>query len=231
METNGPRWDAEVVAGAAALAFNDAHTTDELHPLTRTALDRMWESQREDGGWSWLDWRLAPVRNGRPLWRHARCPGPSALPPTNYAETESARHGMAGIRRYFESTPPETLHQQAMLLWAATYTPDLITDAEKQDCIDELLSRQQPDGGWGLATLGNWQRADGSPQDTDISDGYGTGFTIFILRRAGIPADDERLLRGINWLKSNQRTSGVGLRVRSRRTVSISSHMPERPSP
>lgn len=54
-KASGPRWDAEVVASAAALAFNDAHTTGELHPLTRVALDRMWESQRDDGGWNWLD--------------------------------------------------------------------------------------------------------------------------------------------------------------------------------
>lgn len=38
----GPRWDAEVVASAAALAFNDAATTRKLHPLTKTALERMW---------------------------------------------------------------------------------------------------------------------------------------------------------------------------------------------
>jgi hypothetical protein len=54
----GPRWDAEVVATAAALAFNDAHTTGELHPLTRQAQDKMWDLQREDGGWNWIkcDW-------------------------------------------------------------------------------------------------------------------------------------------------------------------------------
>jgi hypothetical protein len=51
---NGPRWDAEVVATAAALAFNDAATTRKLHPLTKVALDRMWTVQREDGGWTWL---------------------------------------------------------------------------------------------------------------------------------------------------------------------------------
>ena len=33
----GPRWDAEIVAAAAALAFNDAASTDNLHPQTRTA--------------------------------------------------------------------------------------------------------------------------------------------------------------------------------------------------
>lgn len=206
-ETNGPRWDAEVVASAAALAFNDAHSTGELHPLTRVALDRMWESQREDGGWTWLDcdWPPFEMDDHYGVTLAALAVG---VAPGEYAQTEAARQGMAGIRRYFKNTPPETLHQRAMLLWAATYTPDLMTDEDKQDCIAELFSRQQPDGGWGLATLGNWQREDGSPQDLDVSDGYGTGFTIFVLRQAGIPADDPRLQRGIAWLKANQRASG-----------------------
>ena len=57
-EDQGPRWDAEVVAAAAALAFNDAATTGKLHAASRTALDRMWTIQKEDGGFSWLkcDW-------------------------------------------------------------------------------------------------------------------------------------------------------------------------------
>ena len=49
-----PRWDAEVVATAAALALNDAATTGHLHPLTRRALDRTWTVQKPDGGFDWL---------------------------------------------------------------------------------------------------------------------------------------------------------------------------------
>jgi len=37
------------------------------------------------------------------------------------------------------------------------------------------------------------------------SDGYGTGFVVFALRNAGVPADDPALKRGIAWLKANQR--------------------------
>jgi squalene-hopene/tetraprenyl-beta-curcumene cyclase len=40
------------------------------------------------------------------------------------------------------------------------------------------------------------------------SDGYATGFVIHIARQTGVPADDPRLIRGINWLKQNQRQSG-----------------------
>ena len=53
-----PRWDAEVVSTAAALAMNDAATAGKLHPRTREALDRVWTVQKPDGGFDWLkcDW-------------------------------------------------------------------------------------------------------------------------------------------------------------------------------
>jgi squalene-hopene/tetraprenyl-beta-curcumene cyclase len=40
------------------------------------------------------------------------------------------------------------------------------------------------------------------------SDGYATGFAIYVARQAGLPASDARLQRGITWLKTHQRESG-----------------------
>jgi squalene-hopene/tetraprenyl-beta-curcumene cyclase len=49
----------------------------------------------------------------------------------------------------------------------------------------------------------------GRANDRDAAgDGYATGFVVFVLRQAGIPADHEALQRGAVWLKSNQRESG-----------------------
>jgi squalene-hopene/tetraprenyl-beta-curcumene cyclase len=95
-----------------------------------------------------------------------------------------------------------------MLLWAASYLPDLQTDEEKAATVAQLLALQKPDGGWGLATLGNWKRSDDLPQDLETSDGYGTGFVLFVLRRSGMAPSEEPLKRGIAWLKSHQRESG-----------------------
>ena len=44
--------------------------------------------------------------------------------------------------------------------------------------------------------------------ETKTSDGYGTGLVIVIARELGVPADDRRLARGIDWLLANQRESG-----------------------
>jgi len=204
---SGPRWDAEVVATAAALAFNDAHTTGELHPFTKQALDKMWDLQRDDGSWKWLDCDWPPMESdddyGVTLAAIA-----VGVAPGNYAQSEQAQQGMQRLKQYLVDHPPPTLHHRSMLLWGASYTPDLMTAEQKQSCIDDLLAQQKADGGWALATLGDWQRADGTPQDLETSDGYGTGFVIYVLRRAGLPAGDARLQRGIAWLKSHQRESG-----------------------
>ena len=40
------------------------------------------------------------------------------------------------------------------------------------------------------------------------SDGYATGFVIYVLRTSGTPASDPAIRRGIDWLKSHQRESG-----------------------
>lgn len=203
----GPRWDAEVVATAAALAFNDAATTGKLHPLTRQGLDRMWTVQREDGGFTWIkcDWppmesddhygaTLAAIAVGRA--------------PEGYAQSAAAAKGIEKLKQYLKENPGPTLHHRAMVLWGASHLEGLLSAQEKQEIVDKLLALQKPDGGWGLATLGDWVRADKMPQDTEHSDGYGTGFVIYVLRQAGVPASDPRIEKGIAWLKSNQRESG-----------------------
>lgn len=205
--TDGPRWDAEVAMTAAMLALNDAATSGTLHPLTRRALDRTWTTQREDGGFDWLKCDWPPMESDDHFGATMVAIGVGAAP-DGYVATPAAQAGLSKLKAYFAANPAPMLHHRAMLLWANSYLPDLVTAEARQATIDELLALQKADGGWGLATLGDWQRADGSPQDMESSDGYGTGFVIYVLRRAGIPAGDERLARGIAWLKSHQRESG-----------------------
>lgn len=204
---SGPRWDAEVVATAAALAFNDSITTGTLHPASRTALDRMWTLQKEDGGWSWLKCEWPPMESddhyGVTLAAIA-----AGVAPERYSESEAAKKGLDGIRRYLKANPAPTLHHEAMVLWASRYVDGLLTAEERQQTIDRLLSKQKPDGGWALATLGTWERGDDKQQDLEHSDGYGTGFIVYVLRQADVEQENAAIQSGIKWLKSNQRESG-----------------------
>jgi squalene-hopene/tetraprenyl-beta-curcumene cyclase len=202
----GPRWDAEVVATAAALAFNDRLTTGKLHATTRAALDRIWQVQREDGGFDWLKCGWPPMESdddyGAGLTALA-----VAVAPDNYRQTPQARAGLEKVRGYLLKNPPPTVHHWAMLLWASSYSESFLTDDQRRSVMDSLIKLQRDDGGWSLSSLGNWQREDNSEQDT-ASDGYGTGFVVYVLRQAGLPADAQPIQRGIGWLKQHQRESG-----------------------
>ena len=60
---------------------------------------------------------------------------------------------------------------------------------------------------WGRGTRAEKLRSEiefGFPQ----SDGHMTGLAIIALRKAGVPASDPRIQRGVNWLLNNQRASG-----------------------
>lgn len=203
----GPRWDAEVVMAAATLALHDAATTGKLHATTKTALDRMWTVQKDHGGFSWLKCNWPPMESDDHFGAEMALIAVGAAP-ENYAKTEAAQEGIARLKKYLADNPAPTLHHEAMLLWANTCVPDVITAQAKESSIKQLLALQKPDGGWCVATLGNWTRGDKSPQDMESSDGYATGFVTFVLRKSGLPADHPALVKSVAWLKGNQRESG-----------------------
>jgi squalene-hopene/tetraprenyl-beta-curcumene cyclase len=109
---------------------------------------------------------------------------------------------------YLRAHPPENLHRRAMRLLASHYVDGFMTEPQCREVIEEFLALQKPDGGWALSTFGSWQRCDEKQQDYASSDGYGTGFAIYVLRRAGVSADNPHIQRGVAWLKTHQRLSG-----------------------
>jgi len=206
-EEKGPRWDAEVIMTAAVLASHDAVRGDGLTPVTRTALDRMWTVQRDDGGFSWLNCNWPPMEHDD-YFGATMAALATGMAPDGYAKTPAAQAGLEKLAIYVSENEAPALHHRGLLAWASTKLDGLMTEKDRQDCVEQMLALQHDDGGWGLATLGNWEREDGSPQDMNASDGYGTGFVIFIARQLGVSAEDPRLVRGIDWLKTHQRESG-----------------------
>jgi squalene-hopene/tetraprenyl-beta-curcumene cyclase len=207
-DTAKPRWDAEVIATAATLAFHDAHTTGKLHDVTRSALDRMWTLQRADGAWNWIKCGWVPLEHDDYYGAVYTALG-LGVAPDGYAQSEKAQAGVTKLRRYFQNTPPPDLHHRTMLLWASLRLDGLMTPAQREETIQQLLANQRPDGGWGLAALGKYQRRDKTPNDPNgPSDGYGTGLVLFVLHEAGVPSSDSHIQRGLAWLRSNQRESG-----------------------
>jgi squalene-hopene/tetraprenyl-beta-curcumene cyclase len=203
-----PRWDAEVVSTAEALALNDAATTGKLHPLTREALDRIWTLQKPDGSFEWLKCGWPPLEHDD-YYGAIVAALAAGHAPDGYAQSPAAKVGLARLRTYFAKNPAPDLHHQTMLLWASTRLDGLMTAPERSTTIARLRELQRPDGGWNLPSLGHWKRRDGTPNDPKApSDGYATGLILFVLRQAGVSESDPALKRGVGWLMLNQRASG-----------------------
>jgi squalene-hopene/tetraprenyl-beta-curcumene cyclase len=198
----------EVVATAATLAFHDAQSTGKLHPLTRQALERMWQLQQKDGSWTWNRHELPPQEYDDYYGVVYAAIGVGHAP-EGYARSDAAREGLARLKGYLKKNPPPNLHHRTMLLWASVKLTDLMSPAERAETIKALLALQREDGGWNLPSLGDWKRLNGKPNDRQApSDGYATGLVIYVLRQAGVPATDEPMRRGLQWLQTNQRASG-----------------------
>lgn len=201
-----PRWDAEVVMTALALAVGDA-STGKLHPTTRKALDRMWTVQKPDGGWDWLKCGWPPMESDDYFGATVAVLA-AGRAPEEYVKTPAAEEGLRKARGYLQKNSAPSLHHQGMRMWASKYVEGVMSEAERKKTLDALLALQRPDGGWSLPSILEWKRADGKEQETAHGDGYGTGFVVYLARLSGIPASDERLRKGVAWLKSHQRESG-----------------------
>jgi len=198
----------EIVATAATLAFDDAHTTKKLHALTRQALDRMWTIQRNDGLWNWNKHELPPQELDEYYGVVYAALG-VGYAPEQHAASDSAKTGVERIKKYLKVNPSPNLHHTTLLFWASLKLDGLMTKAERDQVIKELLALQREDGGWNLTSLGDWKRLNGQANDKNApSDGYATGLIIYVLRQSGIPTENKAIQNGVNWLRANQRTSG-----------------------
>lgn len=208
LQSDEPMRSTESVLVAASLAVNDERTTGTLHPITRRALDRMWTLQRDDGTWRWPTGCKWPPSEIDEFFGVATAALAVGMAPGEYRKTPQAEKGLDKIRGFFGRNPPANAYQRAMLLWASQRLERIMSEDQKKAVVEELLSLARPDGGWAFASLGNWRRSDGKPQDTETSDGYGTGFAVYVLRMAGVSADHPKIQKGVHWLKSHQRASG-----------------------
>jgi len=207
-DTAKPRWDTEVVATAATLAMHDALTTGKLHAVTRAALDRMWIVQKPHGAWNWLKCNWPPFEHDD-YYGAVFAAVALGMAPDGYAQGDSAKEGMAKLRKYLKDTPAPDLHHKTWLLWASTKLAGLMTKEQQEATVKELLAIQRPDGGWSLAAYADWQGVHGKPNDTTRpSDGYATGLAVYVLRQAGLPAGHDKVQAGVKWLRGNQRESG-----------------------
>lgn len=198
------------IPAVSALAISDGES-GSIDPRTLAEFDRVWTMQKADGSWDWpTGGRMLPFIERDTYYVATLVAVGAGYLPASYRETPAAAAGMQNVRRYLTANPPLDLHGEAMLVWAAARTPELMTAQQKTRVVDALVNLQRPDGGWSLPSLGRWKRHDGPVNDpvNDPSDGYATGFVTFALCQSGTPGRDSSVERGLRWLETHQRESG-----------------------
>jgi squalene-hopene/tetraprenyl-beta-curcumene cyclase len=202
----------ESVLNALILAARDARS-GQLTADARAALAYMWAEQQtagsKKGAWSWLRFANEPFEADDSDFYGATLAAVAAgTAPGDYRAAPEIQENLAMLRDYLnrESAAQPAINRVS-LLWASAKLPGLLAPGEQRAILQEVLAKQQADGGWSLSGLvAGWKRTDGTPQESS-SDGYATGLISLALQQSGIPRDNAQLRQSLAWLARNQNKS------------------------
>lgn len=209
---------ASLIYIAAGLAEWDARITQQLSSETERALQLMLEIQRDSGTWGaadcWPPFESSAFQEATvAAMAIGTAPGWLAK-----QEDPSLLERVDRLKNYLRTAKPPEDYDRCLLLWADARLPGLLEPAQRQKLIELVFTKQQSDGGWSIRTFGQpeeWGKGNrakklrSEPEYANPpSDGHQTGLAIILLRESGVSADDPHIVRGVAWLKSNQRDSG-----------------------
>ena len=213
----------EAVMNAFLLTSHDGGSTAAAPDAsTRQALARLWQVQRADGAWDWLDFGLEPYESTDAVFHGATLAAMAAGSPAGRLASADAA-GQAGadkLRGYLRAgLGSQRLFNRTWALLASSRLTGVVSPAARDDIARALATAQRPDGGWSLAGLGDWHWSKSaapfaSPGQIDqaqlaASDGYATGLVVYAMKQAGL-ARHPSATKGVAWLRANQQAERVG---------------------
>ncbi|MCA1964113.1 MAG: hypothetical protein LDL31_09240 [Prosthecobacter sp.] len=204
------------------LAEWDQHVTGHTREITDRSLRDMFERQSENGAFvSHGEVEIPHITTDFELSLQAARAITAA--PGWLAGLQDAQllERITRLKNWLRSAEPNNDFDRILHLQLAHYFPELVTPEEKTIALEILTARQHPDGGWSIrdmSTLQNWH-FEISETVTHLiqnlpdahkpeSDAYMTALAIVLMRQAEVPSTDDRIQRGIAWLKGEQRISG-----------------------
>ncbi len=206
---------------AAGLAMWDAEVIHELTDETKQAMEYMFKVQSPDGAWVVLpDDTNPPFESSR--FQLATIAARAVGNAPDWARRQigtPVEHKINLMKDFLRGDQKmQGDYDRTHLLWASAELPGLIDDGRKREIVDMIFAHQKSDGGWSIRSFarpeewGSGNRAQKLRSEAEFvdppSDGHMTGLAIIALRKAGVPADDPRIMRGVQWLLANQRESG-----------------------
>lgn len=199
----------EAVLNALILASYDAQS-GKLTSDARAAFDSMWELQENSGdnrgAWPWIQFDNEPWEApDSPYYGACLAAVAVGIAPENYRSAPAIRNNVKSLRDYLErESAAQSPINRVALLWASARLPGILSPAQQQSIVDEILSKQRTDGGWSLSSLvGKWKRSDGTPLVAS-GDGYATGLVVLVLEQMRISREDVHVKEALEWLVRNQ---------------------------
>jgi hypothetical protein len=208
--------EAVLSALVVTSAAGDMRAADR-EALTRAALSRLWDAQRPDGAWDWLDFGLEPYEAPDAVFQGATVAALAAGTEAGMkaSNDDAGRQGLERLRVYLRSNVgAQRLFNQAWALLASSRLEGILNAKQRAAIVASLESRQRSDGGWSMVDLGPWRWATreepfAAPGMTDAallarSDAYATGLIVYALRQSGTLLSAASVQKGQQWLRSHQ---------------------------
>ena len=204
------------------LAEWDKHVTGSLSEPTERSLQEMFTRQSHNGSFvSFGEVEIPHITTDFELTLQAAravTAAPGWLAGLRDAELLSRVEKM---KTWLRDAPARNDFDRVLRLQLSAYFPGLPPKENLEAALALLSSKQHADGGWSLrdmSAIEDWhfkmsetvvKIINGLPDAAKpSSDAYMTALAVVLLRQAGVPASDERVRRGIAWLKREQRVSG-----------------------
>lgn len=209
----------EAVLNLVVLASADASAgRREPGSATRKALARLWETQRADGAWDWLNFKLEPYETVDAVYHGATLAALGVGMVPGAATSAGAGKLRAYLRDHYAA---QSLYNRTFALLGSASLTGVLTPAQRDALAAEYAQRQQADGGWSLEAMGPWRWSAEEPPfkpygtlDAALlaqSDGFGTGLVVYALLRNGFAADHPVVSAGLRWLKTHQQEIRVAI--------------------
>jgi squalene-hopene/tetraprenyl-beta-curcumene cyclase len=204
------------------LAEWDKHVTGKLSEHTDRSLREMFMRQSDSGGFvSYGEVEIPHITTDFELTlqaARAATAAPGWLASVKDADL-LARIGK--MKAWLREARPKNDYDRVLRLELASYFPELVTKSDRDAALSLLTKKQHADGGWctrDMSPVNDWhfkmsdtvlKLINGLPDAAKPeSDAYMTALAIVLLRQADVPASDDRIQRGLGWLKREQRVSG-----------------------
>ena len=212
----------EAVMNAFVLTSHDVETKVAQPAIeTRAAMARLWEVQRQDGAWDWLNFGLEPYEAPDAVFHGATLAALAAgsAPGMAASQTDAGTGGRNRLVRYLSTeVSSQRAFNRAWALLAASRLQGALAPEQRAAIVRDLEAAQRADGGWSMTDLGTWRwdktaAPFSGPGKTDsallsAADGYATGLVVYALRQSG-HGTSPAVVKGQQWLRTHQATGAV----------------------